>query len=218
MCTSALFVLALLTGIGLAGCSGGAGGIPEPPEGWQHVDGRWWRAGVDTTQAFRDLSGAEAMGITSGASASLTAAVQRELLPLYRNQPEVIDSLFERHVAEKLAEGEGDVEEWKRRAYSSLRKNFREPLIATHLGSDIPVPYPDSLRSRGVTGKVTMQVRLDAEGRPQAIELIEPVHPALDAIAMQATTQMKWRPAYVMRNGRWRAIPSWVRFSVNFRT
>jgi outer membrane biosynthesis protein TonB len=185
--------------------------LPAPPEGWQGTDAAWWRAGVDTAEAFRDLESLAAMNVEE------TSAVQRELLPLYRHAPDIVDSLYTRHLGDEMAQLSGPLEDRKREAYTRLRQNFREPIIAKHLGEDIPVPYPDSLRAQNVSGKVTMQVRLNDEGIPQAIQRIQGVHPALDAIAMDATTQMEWRPAYVMRNGRWKAIPSWVRFSVNFR-
>jgi hypothetical protein len=206
----ALSVVVLLVGLGLGGCSSG-GGVPQPPAGWQGTDAAWWRAGVDTAQAFRNLETLSAMDVEK------TSPVQEELLPLYRHAPAIIDSLYRHHLTAKVAQMTGPLEDQKRSAYMTLRDTFREPVIVKHLGEDIPVPYPDSLRTQNVMGKVTMQVRLDDEGTPQAIQRIQGVHPALDAIAMDATTQMEWRPAYVMRNGRWRAIPSWVRFSVNFR-
>lgn len=204
-------ILVLLLVAGSFGCSSESGGVPQPPEGWQGYDAAWWQADVDTAVAFRDLSSLAAMGVEEASS------VQRELLPIYRNAPDIVDSLYAQHLAEKMAAQTGSLEDQKREAYTSLRKHFREPIIAKHLGEDIPVPYPDSLRSENVAGKVTMQVRLDEEGHPQAIQLVERVHPALDAIALDATSQMEWRPAYVLRNGRWKPIPSWVRFSVNFR-
>lgn len=209
---SSVGVLVLLLIVSVTGCSSGTDGVPQPPEGWQGHDTAWWRVDVDTAEAFRDLSSLATMGVEEASN------VQQELLPIYRNAPDIVDSLYTQHLAEKMAAQRGPLDDRKREAYTSLRKHFREPIIAKHLGDDIPVPYPDSLRSESVAGKVTMQVRLDEEGHPQAIQLIERVHPALDVIAMDATSQMEWRPAYVLRNGRWKPIPSWVRFSVNFRT
>lgn len=184
-----------------------------PPEGWQAEGDRWWRAGVDTARAFRNLEDLGQMGVAEGSSFEL--AVKNSLIELFRNDPERIDSLFARFVAPKLAGG-GDVEAFKREGYGALRTQFREPRTAKALGADIPVPYPDSLRQKQVSGAVRTQVYLDAEGQPQAVEVLEGVHPVLDAIALRATTEMRWSPAYHFRNGSWQAQPAWVRFNVRF--
>ncbi len=215
-----------------AGCSGGD--LTDVPEGWATAEARWWREPADTAKAFRNLESLQAMGVAEGTQvfamqpaqltgAQLRRSVKESLIRLYRNAPQVIDSLFARYVASDLAAVtiSGDVqqrlEELKAEYYGILRRHFREPRTRTTLGEDVAVVFPDSLRQQGVSGEVRMQVYLNEEGVPQAIELLEGLHPTLDAIALHATTQMRWEPAYVEVDGQWEAIPSWVRFNINFR-
>lgn len=153
----------------------------------------------------------------------LVQAVRRSLTPLFRVQPEIVDSLFNRHIAPELAQAsisgdlEAEVDRLRQESYRALQRYFREPRPITRLGEDVPIVYPDSLIEKGVAGAVEMQVYLDAEGQPQAIMLLESVHPVLDRLAMQATAQMRWQPAYVRRGDEWVAVPSWVRFNIRYR-
>lgn len=214
-----------------------------PPADWQASEGQWWRQGVDTSRAFRNLETLQSMGIrqqerealaaTRSAAQNdvvirrLGAAVKEELLPLYRNRPEVVDSLFEEHVRPIIAEDvrgqeidrndlQGEVDRLRSEAYDVLRRHFREPQPSLELGTDVPVIYPDSLKQEGVSGQVEMQVYLDSEGQPQAIELVEGVHPVLNESAMQAAAQMEWQPAYLRQAGEWQGLPSWTRYSIRF--
>ena len=211
-----------------------------PPEGWvaESTPGtmRWWQPQVDTAMAFRDLETLRSMGILSRTSTYVSTqqlalrsgalrnefgnAVKRSLVALYRSEPEVVDSLFETYARPALADADlsGElmdrVEENKRMAYDAIREHFREPRPALELGTDVPVVYPDSLRAYG--GDVRVQAYVNEEGVPLALELLEGVHPVLDDLAMKATTQMRWRPAYVLRGSDWEPTPSWVRFLVRF--
>lgn len=225
---------ALVPLIVLAACAGESG-PPDlsPPDGWTGADGRWWQPGADTARAFRDLETLEAMGVaeevtyTAGgfsqsvARERLAYQTKRSLIELYRNDPAVVDSLFERYVAPKIAEADvsGDlgeaVQTWKERGYDAIRNHFREPRTRLRLGEDVQIAIPDSLRE-AASGAVGMQVYVDAEGTPQAIELLEGVHPVLDAIALRAATEMRWQPAYVRGTGNWREVPSWVRYRIVF--
>ncbi|SHK72774.1 TonB family protein [Rhodothermus profundi] len=224
-----LLLLTLL--LGLLGCQPSTS--LEPPAGWQAADGRWWRDGVDTTLAFRDLTSLAAMGLegtpmasvsrTYAAGEVLVQAVRRSLTPLFRVHPEIIDSLFNRHITPDLEQTsisgdlEAEVDRLRQESYRELQRYFREPRPVTRLGEDVPIVYPDSLIARGVAGKVEMQVYLDAEGQPQAIKLLEGVHPVLDRLAMRATAQMRWQPAYVRQGNTWQAVPSWVRFNIRYQ-
>ena len=213
----------------------------EPPEGWEAAEGKWWRAGFDTADAFPDMASLEGMGKVgemvlaanaqeaqrSGVAAHQLARSTKEgLLELYRNDPEIVDSLFEKYVRPKFEDVQlsndraAQVEEFKREGYNAITKHFREPRTRLTLGpdGDIDVAYPDSLREAGVSGRVRTQVRLNEEGEPQAVELVERVHPVLDAIALNATARMRWQPAYVLRGNDWEAVPSWTRFNINFQT
>ncbi len=153
----------------------------------------------------------------------LVQAVRRSLTPLFRVQPEIVDSLFNRHIAPELAQAsisgdlEAEIDRLRQESYRKLQRYFREPRPITRLGEDVPIVYPDSLIEKGVAGTVEMQVYLDAEGQPQAIMLLKSVHPVLDRLAMQATAQMRWQPAYVRRGNEWVAVPSWVRFNIRYR-
>lgn len=209
-----------------------------PPEGWLAEGDRWWMPGVDTARAFRNLESLQTMGVMGedlvfGANLpaemqrtlvarQLGRAVEQSLIRIIRNEPEVVDSLFERYVFPKIAGArlgddlQKEVSRFKREGYKILRQHFLEPRTLLHLGTDIPVPYPDSLRTHGVKGKVQVQAYLDAEGRPVAVQLLEGVHPVLDVIGMRATTEMRWQPAYLLRGGKSRPFPSWTRFRVNF--
>lgn len=223
----------ILLGAMVAGCAREEAAVETgAPEGWQADGDRWWRAGIDTARAFRNLETFSTMGVSGqiylatpgnlGPQQQFERRMRHAFIRLYRNQPEIVDSLFTRLVLPKLpaANASDDmarqVERAKRQSYKQLRRHFQEPQTALQLGTDVPVPYPDSLRARQIGGPVKLQVYLDAEGAPLAIELLEGVHPTLDAIALRATTEMRWRPAYLISKGRWSAIPAWARFTVRF--
>ena len=210
-----------------------------PPEGWQAEGAYWWRTGFDTTGVFRNLETLADMHVT-GAEATFLAspsmarqrttqqkmferAVKQGLIRLYRNNPEVVDSLVERHVVPMMkdvnfsANLQAEAEKFKQKSYQFLYKNyFQAPQQKLQIGRDIEVPYPDELRAREVVGSVHVQVYVDPEGEPLAVELLESVHPDLDGIAMRTMTQMLWRPAYLMGRGRWETIPAWTRLSIRF--
>lgn len=224
----------------MAGCSGER--PTGPPSGWQAADGRWWKGDIDTARAFQDMESLEDMQVDrpeevysggglapqqGAATAQLTRAVQEELLAFYRKKPEAIDSLFSGYVQPMIAEEvqsgavdrndvEDEVERLRDEGYRTLREHFRGAQSRLELGSDVPVHYPDSLRSQGVGGRVEMQVRINAEGEPVAVRLLEGVHPVLDDSAMRAATQMRWEPAYLLEGNSWEPTSSWVRYTVSF--
>lgn len=206
----------------------------EPPEGWQATETRWWQEDVDTSRVFRSLDSLEAMGVVEGEQVlaatpdelsgdQLVRAVKESLLELYRHEPEVIDSLFERHVTPDLegtsvsGDMEAELKKLQKESYDTINRYFQEPSQATQLGDDVPVAYPDSLRNQ-VGGQVQMQVYVNSDGEPEAVKIVEGVHPTLDALAMNAARRMRWEPATVIVDGEERQeIPSWVYFSLNFR-
>ena len=234
------FLLSSLLILWTSGCGGEEAARTEPPSGWETAEDKWWQADFDTTGVFPDLETLESIGaegeMTLAANAQiaqqsgvatqqLARSVKQGLIELYRNDPEVVDSLFEKYVRPKL-EGvtlSGDraalVEKHKREGYNLITKHFREPRTTLVLGpdGDIPVGYPDSLSSQGVSGTVRTQVRLNEKGEPQAIELVESVHPVLDAITLRATSEMRWQPAYILRGNDWEAVPAWARFNISFQ-
>ena len=232
------FILSALLVLLTSGCGGEEVAQTEPLSGWEAAEDKWWQADFDTTGAFPDLETLESIGaegeMTLAANAQiaqqsgvatqqLARSVKQGLIELYRNDPEVVDSLFEKYVRPKL-EGitiSGDraalVEKHKREGYNLITKHFREPRTTLKLGEDITIDYPDSLSSEGVSGTVRTQVRLNEAGEPQAIELIESVHPVLDAITLRATSEMRWQPAYILRGNDWEAVPAWARFNISFQ-
>lgn len=210
----------------------------SPPEGWtaDATGTRWWVTVTDTSHIFRDLETLHAMGAEDAylldavpanvthtlARRKLAVLVKQSLLPLYRNRPDVVDSLFVRFVVPRMEDAQvrGDVrpevERLKLEGYRIVGRHFRAPYPLTKLGTDIPVPVPDSLQAPQFNGTVLMQVSVDTLGAPVGIELIDGVHPVLDRIAMRATTDMRWQPAYVIRQGKSVPIASWARFKVRF--
>lgn len=164
---SAALVLSLAL---LAGC----GAEPTaPPEGWETEADRWWTADVDTSAAFRDLGSLEAMGISSASvdevaatradarrsgllQEQFTASLLQRLEPILRNNPTEVYAIFQEHIAPEIDEMniQGGVNEatrdYRREAYTTIRRHYREPQTRLQLGEDIAVPYPDSLRQARV--------------------------------------------------------------------
>ena len=152
----------------------------------------------------------------------MVRAVKQSLLPLFRTHPYIVDSLFTQVVEPKIlgaqpsANPQKQVDVFKKQGYRLLTQLYREPRTIKHIGPDIPLPYPDSLRSRSVGGAVRIQAYLGADGLPRAMEVIEGVHPVLDAIALGVTTDMEWQAAHVLRGGASVPIPAWTRFKIHF--
>jgi hypothetical protein len=221
-----------------AGCGGSGEDPTAPPQGWQSSGERWWRPDADTARAYRDMSSLKTMGVISGdkvysvsagnvSAEQLATALKERIQPLYRNHPRIIDSLFQAHVrpmVEDQLAGRGiggslskAVDKLKQKAVKAIRNNFREPTPTTTPGEDAPIIYPDSLQQQGVSGEVQTQVYLNKKGEPQAIRLLNGLgHPVMDQGMMRTTAESKWRPAYVLRNGSWQPVPSWIRYSLNF--
>ena len=189
----ALFLLPLLAA--LAACGGPDLG---PPDGWESsADGsRWWRAGTDTTGLFPDHATFESMGIERRVEGPRHRNVQMRLINLYRHNPELVDSVFT-VAAEPYLSGSGNqvplddaVAEATRRIHQVYRSPRQSPDVK--LGREVPYVYPDSLA--GVEGAVEIQAFLTTAdgGAPVALKVTESVHPALDALALQAATQMRY--------------------------
>lgn len=235
---------ALLACLFIVGCGGGSSPT-APPDGWQTSDMRWWEEGVDTSAVFINLDSLSTMGV-SDAGAQLSAdgdvtqeqfqaAIKRSLLRLYRNNPMVVDSLFEEYAAPQLAEvdlsgqvlgDQGQLEsdllnKNQKMAYQAINEYFREPQREQ---SPDNIVWPDSLRSEENSGIVELQVHLTVDGegenavsRADAVEVLSGPHPTLNRIALKAATQATWQPAYILEDGNWTPIDSWVRFDIPFQ-
>ena len=158
----------------------------------------------------------------------LVNAVRNRMFRMFQNEPHVVDSLFNQHIRPRIMEADygGDFEEetktFAKDAYIRLNRHFRQPRPRLKLGTEeqaryntelIPLPYPDSLFNEGIAGKVGLQLYLNPEGEPLAIEVLEPVHPTLDAIAMQAAVRQRWHPVYL--HGE--AIHGWALYNISFK-
>lgn len=232
---------ALLAGLlALGGCGDPGEHVPlETPAGWAGNTTYWWQAGADTTGTFRNLESLESMGVEGShlLSMSIDGAspqdmelaqlkfnqyVKESLIELFRNEPEIVDSLFEKYVAPRIEvdDLDGDVQplikEHQRRGYQILSRHFRYPRTLTRLGEDIPIVVPDSLREQEITGAVFIQIAINKEGVPITLTKLEGVHPVLDRIAMRAMTEMRWQPAFVLRGASSKPTRSWTRMRVRF--
>lgn len=209
------------------------------PKGWDGNSTYWWQIAADTTHAFRRLETFSEMGISGShlLSATLDGTqtadrqlarlkfsqyVKESLIELFRNEPQIVDSLYEKYVVPKMVDLQLDgdvrpqVKTYQREAYRLIARHFRYPRATTKLGTDIPVLVPDSLKEKPISGAVLIQLALNKEGVPIALYKLEGIHPTLDRIAMQAMTQMRWQPAYLLRGSRSVAVPSWTRMNVRF--
>ncbi len=238
-------IATILVGVFLvAGCGGGSSPT-APPDDWETTDTRWWKSGVDTAQVFPDLDSLATMGVTDQKMSMMRGgevtqerfklAIKQSLLKLYRNNPMIVDSLFEEHAAPKLENVDlgGDIVGKKgqlnskirnknqKKAYKAISEYFREPQREK---SPDDIIWPDSLRSEEYAGIVKLQVHLTVEGegdnavsRADAVELLSGTHPTLNKIAMKAATNATWEPAYLLEDNSWAPVESWVRFSVPFQ-
>lgn len=213
-------LLAAALSLALAACAT----APEtgPPEGWQADGPRWFRAGVDTSGMFRDLSTLEAMGVEP-APTELAQWAQNELISLYRTNPEVFDSVFQAVALPILRENipagadyEANARQAVERAKNDFRAVYRQSILNPN--TQPPLVYPDSLRQRGVGGRAVLQVYVDASGEAQAIELVESTGNAtLDDIALRSAAMSDYTGAWAVRGRRGgQPIPNWVRLSPSF--
>lgn len=193
-----------------------------PPPGWEgEGTERWWRADADTTLAFRDLSDFATMGL-SGRSDGLRMEgpvvrnVQRHFLPLYRNHPELVDSLFGAVavpiIRREATAGEAEREALLRRLNQRLHDEFYPAQLRRSIAA--PIEIPDSLRAAGLSGQVVLQVYVNDDGEPEAIWKLQGVHPTMDALVMRSYTERRWHAARL----RGRPVASWTRAEITIQT
>ncbi len=209
-------VLPIVFVLVLAAC-GGSSDL-GPPSGWEgEGTERWWVPGIDTTEAFRDLETLESMGVPVFNEVDLAPSVQNLMIEFYRSNPEIVASVFEEYGLPIIERGDPSVsdrtelrDQLRRDAYLSMVDYYRDARPDPNV--QVEKIYPDSLRERGVTGQVEMQVRVNEEGLPIAIKKLSGTDPTLDALAMQAITKMRW--VHAGHSGE--AVASWTRMTITY--
>lgn len=230
------WIVISLTGLFLVltGCSEG-GSPADPPSGWSATETRMWNEDVDTSEVFQNMEGLTAMGILdeevtlSAGSVSqeqFQKAIKRSLEELYRTNPQIVDSLFEAYAVPELENVElgsdavegGELktkvlEKSRQAAFKAIDKHYDQPTIQEGITG---LPYPDSLRTEENSGRVQIQLHINADGEVDAVEVIEGTHPTLNAIVMKAATETTWQPAYVTQDQEQVPHAGWGRLSTNF--
>jgi TonB family protein len=80
-------------------------------------------------------------------------------------------------------------------------------------GTKMPAPvYPKAMQDHGVSGKVTMRVVVDENGKPFVADLVEPIGYGLDQAAIDAVNTWEYEPA--RKDGK--GVKVYFRVSVNF--
>ena len=189
-----------------------------PPDGWQADGDRWWAPGADTSAAFRDLSSLEAMGIERPSN-EFAGWVQEQLLPIYRSNPEVADSVYTAGFVPEL-EPPASAADYQTAA-ASVANGVKRDFYQRFNGSrKVPGPglvVPDSLA--GVSGEVVLQVYVAPDKQPLAVELIEGTGTALDQMAMREAATSEYTDGWVRPTRGQSAgvnIPTWVRVTQRF--
>lgn len=73
--------------------------------------------------------------------------------------------------------------------------------------------YPEKVRKEKVTGQVVIQATIEKDGTVARASVVRPVHPDLDAAALEAVRQWRYEPA--MQNGR--PVAVYMTLTVEFR-
>jgi len=90
-----------------------------------------------------------------------------------------------------------------------------ELLNRDRVAVEISRNYPPLLRDAGVTGSVTLRMRIGSDGvvDPATIEVIESTHDAFSEAAARVASQLRFRPA----RAAGRLVPVWVTLPVTFQ-
>lgn len=68
---------------------------------------------------------------------------------------------------------------------------------APELVTEVLPAYPQDLQDEGVHGVVVVRITIDEDGVPSDVQVTEPLHPTLDATAVEAAWQLIFTPAEV---------------------
>lgn len=201
----------------LAACGGEAAPI-GPPEGWTASGDRWWAPGADTSAAFRDLTSFETMGVEPAPDA-YDRWIQEQLLPIYRSNPEVADSVFTAGFAPELSPPDGttDFQAAAATAANDVKRDFYQRFNGSRKVPGAGIVVPDSLA--GVSGEVVLQVYVAPDKQPLAVELLAGTGTALDRMAMREAALSEYTDGWVRPTRGQSAgvtIPTWVRVTQRF--
>ena len=207
-------------GFVLAACSE-PGPPATPPEGWSEADPtRWYVPGTDTSAAFRDLTTIEAMGVARDES-EFIRWVQEQMTDIYRTDPETVDSVFAAEFLDDVragvpaggdyaAEADGLVNRIKTDIYQRYNAALYDP-------PDEPLVVPDTLQN--ASGRIAVQVYVNADNQAVAIKLNEGTGTALDQVFMRRVLSSTFTDAWVRPSAGQVGgvkIPSWVHVSNDF--
>lgn len=213
-------VLVALAVFALAACSERP--PSEPPEGWVAEGDQWWVPGTDTSAAFRDLSTIEAMGVARDES-EWVRWFQEQMTDIYRTSPEVVDSVFEAEFLPAIQRGVPVSDDYARVAeglVDSVKTAFFQRYnSARYQPPAEPLAIPSDLSAE--SGQVVVQVYVNAEKEPVAVEVVEGTGTELDQIAMRRAIDSEFTDAWVRETaGRsaGKPIPNWVRVTSSFGT
>ncbi|MEL6616645.1 MAG: TonB family protein, partial [Bacteroidota bacterium] len=184
--------------------------------------------GARRVGAFRDLETIESMGISEAPNDRIRYA-RESMLFLFRTAPEVVDSVFNADAA-PLFDRPFRTGDAFRADLDETVENAKKVIVGGGGNESIyrqttvlpdPAPegafYPDSLRTAGVSGRVSVQVRVTAEGDPVAVSVVDSVHPVLDALVMRQAATSSFNPAWVVQGRRGGvAVPNYYRTGVTF--
>lgn len=195
-----------------------------------------WSPDVDTADVFLNTSSLQTMGVLDGeitlsagsiSQEQFQMAVKRSLSELYQSNPMIVDSLFEEYAASILQDADlgsdavqdGEVKQklldkFRKKAFQAIDEHYEQPKMQQGITG---LPYPDSLRTEENSGRVEVQLHINASGEVDAVEVIEGTHPVLNAIIMRAAAlETTWNPAYVTEGQNQTPYPGWGRLSTNF--
>ncbi len=211
--------LVAVAAVALAACSE-SGPPATPPDGWVAEGDQWWVPGTDTSAAFRDLSTLEAMDVARDES-EFVRWFQEQMTDLYRTNPEVVDSVFGAEFLPTIEAGVPAGDDYAAAAdgmVNQVKNDFFQRYNAARYSPPAePLAIPADLAD--ASGQVTVQVYVNPEKEPVAVELLEGTGTALDQIAMRRAIESTFTDAWVRETAGRSAgtnIYNWVRISSSF--
>lgn len=212
--------LLAVAAVALSACTE-AGPPAEPPEGWVAAsDTRWYVPGTDTTEAFRDVSTIEAMGVARDES-EFVRWFQEQMTDIYRTSPEIVDSVFAAEFLPVVREGVPAGDDYGPAAEALLgqvKRDFYQRYNPSRYDPpDEPLAIPSNLASVG--GQAVVQVYINEATEPVAVTLVEGTGTRLDQIAMRRAIDSDFTESWVRTTAGRSAgtnVPNLVRITSSF--